>query len=137
MRDTILTLLLVASCAASASAQDNRLGSGVASRLADVLGDEPVVKAKEIELDDLADSVALAFDSVDRNRVATVNSELERLKDEESELRSLLDELRRGLPIDITAVGQTSAVEDIDAGTAAEEVMAGTADQDIAAAAPP
>ena len=117
MRDKFLTLLLVASCAVSVSAQDNRLGSGVASRLADVLGDEPVVKAKEIELDDLADSVALAFDSVDRNRVATVNSELERLKDEESELRSLLDELRRGLPIDITAVGQTSAVEDIDATT--------------------
>lgn len=114
MRSPCLILVLVALSAASLPAQGNRLGSGVASRLADVLGDEPVMRTEELTLNDLADSVALAFDSVDRNSVAHVNTELERLKDEETELRELLDELRRGLPIEINAVGQASAIDDVD-----------------------
>lgn len=120
IRLSMITIVLILAATPGARAQadgSGRLGSGVASRLADVLGEEKVTGAKETTLDDLADAVTLSLDSVDRSRVADVNDELSRLRDEESELRSMLDELRHGIPIDIDSVSSPSSVDDVDAST--------------------
>lgn len=119
-RVATIVLAAMSVCVAAAAQQDEgpgRIGTGIAARLADILGDEPVANAKETTLDDLADAVSYAIESVDRTGVADVNSELARLRDEETELRGMLDELRNGIPIDIDSLGTPSAADDVEPAT--------------------
>lgn len=110
MRTLLVAALACALFAPAVAAQNGRIDSGVARRLAEIFGDVQVDETKGVGFVDLASEVENALIDVDPDKVAQLNAEISDLEQLERDLVGRLGDLSEGLPVMIGPVESPDAV---------------------------
>lgn len=82
-----------------------RTVGGFARKISEILGGATVAEEEDLELDDLAVAVELALMDIDPDHISRLNREMGRLRHQEEELSSRINDLDKGLTIDVDNVG--------------------------------
>ncbi len=97
---TNATLILLALLTSGATAQQTPFGEGFGRRISQVLEDLTPLTRSDLTLGDLADAAAKAIQSVDKEKVESLNRSIERLRREEDDILQTVKDLEDGLPVD-------------------------------------
>ncbi len=93
-------LILVAFLAQGAAGQQAPFGEGFGRRISQVLEDLAPLTRSDLTLGDLADAATRAIQSVDKEKVESLNRSIEELRREEDDILQTVKDLEDGLPVD-------------------------------------
>lgn len=97
-REAVLVLMIL--LAPTAAGQQKPFGEGFGRRISQVLEDLTPLTRSDLTLDDLADAATKAIQSVDKEKVESLNRSIEELRKEEDDILQTVKDLEDGLPVD-------------------------------------